>query len=292
MVRQDVITGFTTDLANQYDTCDEEAVLILQNLDLLRTGPMPVSKDGGPKLLGVSRVLEKQSFIADGSDSWTSIAEKYGNGLRKMQAGAIITWLSEISTAVDLASILAPDSTLQASAGVLLVDTDVEWLPSDLQPLVESPESPKLGHSAPDAFLRVAGQRLPMYRVWIGGEGTPCLLFINNSNSARGIRVPWGSEDGWIPSSTMEIKVRLQVPSQDAAVMNELLVQDPTWLEEKAHTQEEKRAYLEELVWLQAYQQLAFDPGATPSILRLDLPREEPEAPPQTKGTSDGNASE
>lgn len=287
VVRQDVITGFTTELADQYDACDEEAVLILQNLDLLRTGPMPASnKDSGPKLLGVSRVLKKQSFIADGSDSWTSIAEEYGNELRKMQAGAIIAWLSEISTAVDLASILAPDSTLQASAGVLLVDTDVEWLPSHLQPLVESSESPKLGHGAPDAFLRVAGQRLPMYPVWIRGEGTPCLLFINSSNGARGIRVPWGSEDGWIPSSTMEIKVRLQVPSQDAAVMNELLVQDPTWLEEKAHTQEEKRAYLEELVWLQVYQQLAFDPGATPSVLRLDLPRDEPEAPPQTKGTS------
>src|SRR5450830_8459 len=292
VVRQDIITGFTTDLANQYDTSDEEAVLILQNLDLLRTGPMPADKDGGPKLLGVSRVLEKQSFIADGSDSWTSIAEEYGNGLRKMQAGAIITWLSEISTAVDLASILAPDSALQASAGVLLVDTDVEWLPSDLQPLVESSESPKLGHGAPDAFLRVAGQRFPMYRVWIGSEGTPCLLFINNSNSARGIRVPWGSEDAWTLSESNEVKVCLSIVSRDSEAMNALLEQDPAWLKEKAHTQEEKKAYLEELVWLQAYQQLAFDPGVTPSVLRLDLPRDEPEAPPQTKGTSDGNASE
>jgi len=279
-------------LANQYDTCDEEAVLILQNLDLLRTGPMPASKDSGPKLLGVSRVLEKQSFIADGSDSWTSIAEEYGNGLRKMQAGAIITWLYEISTAVDLASILAPDSTLQASAGVLLVDTDVEWLPSDLQPLVESSESPKLGHGAPDAFLRVAGQRVPMYRVWIGGEGTPCLLFINNSNSARGIRVPWGSEDGWTLSQNGEVKARLRVPSQDASARDELLRQHAPWLEEKAHTDEEKRAYLSGLVWPEAHLQLALDAGATPSVFRLDLPRDEPEAPPRTKGTSDGNASE
>jgi hypothetical protein len=64
-----------------------------------------------------------------------------------------------------------------------------------------------------------------------------------------------------------------------------LLVKSPAWLEEKG---DEKVAYLEELVWLEAYQQLVFDPGTTPGVLRLDLPTDEPEAPPQTKDESTG----
>jgi len=61
------------------------------------------------------------------------------------------------------------------------------------------------------------------------------------------------------------------------------LKQNPAWLEEKAQTEEGKKAYLEELVWLQAYQRLAFCPGTTPGVHRLDLSTGEPDAPPQTK---------
>ena len=120
----------------------------------------------------------------------------------------------------------------------------------------------------------------------------PCLLFISSSSSAHAIHVPWKAEDGWTLSKTGEVKARLRVPSQDADARDELLGQHAPWLEEKAHTDDDKKAYLSGLVWPQAYLQLAFDAGATPSVLRLDLPRDEPEAPPQTKRTSDGNASE
>ena len=284
-VSQNVITGFTTSLLKQYEANAEKEVHTLEDLDLLSTGPAPADIDGGPRVRGVNTVIDKQWFMAEESDSWTSIAGEYGNGLHKMQVGFAIMRFSEIGTATDLASILAPDSPLQASSSVLLVDTDVEWLPAELQALVEDSASPKSDHSAPDAYLRVAGQRLPVYRVWVGGAMKPVMLIIQRSNSAHVIRVPWSSENGWTLSPDMEIKVRLRVPSQDLAAMNELLAQNPAWLEEKG---DEKVAYLEELVWLEAYQQLAFDPGATPGVLRLDLPTDEPEAPPQTKDKATG----
>jgi len=83
------------------------------------------------------------------------------------------------------------NSPLQANIGVLLVSTDVEWRPSDLQALVEGCGSAKPDQSAPDAFLRVPGQQLPMYRVWVGSAAKPLLLFIQRSISAHVISVPW-----------------------------------------------------------------------------------------------------
>ncbi|HEX7608796.1 MAG TPA: hypothetical protein VF370_05720 [Candidatus Cryosericum sp.] len=289
IVSQNVITGFTTSLLKQYEANEEKEVYTLEDLDLLSTGPALSDMAEGPRSLGVNTVIDKQWFIASESDSWSGIAEEYANGLRKMQMGFTITRLSKIGTVTDLASILAPDSPLQTSTGVLLVDTDVEWLPAELQALVEDSVSPKSGHSTPDAYLRVAGQRLPVYRVWIEGAVKPMMLFIERCNTAHVIRVPWSPEDNWVFSKFNEIKVCLHVFPQDLAAMNELLVKSPAWLEEKG---DEKVAYLEELVWLEAYQQLVFDPGTTPGVLRLDLPTDEPEAPPQAKGTSDGNASE
>jgi len=280
IVSQNVITDFTTSLLKQYEANEEKEVYTLEDLDLLSTGPALSDMAEGPRSLGVNTVIDKQWFIASESDSWSGIAEEYANGLRKMQMGFAITRLSKIGTVTDLASILAPDSPLQTSTGVLLVDTDVEWLPAELQALVEDSVSPKSGHSTPDAYLRVAGQRLPVYRVWIEGAVKPMMLFIERCNTAHVIRVPWSPEDNWVFSKFNEIKVYLHVFPQDLAAMNELLVKSPAWLEEKG---DEKVAYLEELVWLEAYQQLAFDPGATPGVLRLDLPTDEPDAPPQTK---------
>jgi hypothetical protein len=285
-VPQDVITGFMAKLANQYDANKEKAVIILQTLDLLRSGSTPSDLVESPPFQGVNTVIDKQWFITSQSDSWSHIAEEYGNGLRQMQVGFTVRQLSENGTLTDVISILAPDSPLQASKGVLLVDTDVEWLPSSLQALVQGSESSKQDHSAPDVFLRVAGQRLPIYRVWVGGTMKPVMLFIERSNSAHAIRMPWNPQTGWIPSATREVKIRLQVPSQETEAMDALLKQNPAWLEEKAHTDEEKKAYLKELVWLQAYQQLAFCPGSTPGVLRLDLPNDEDEALPQSKDES------
>lgn len=280
IVSQNVITGFTTSLLKQYEANEEKEVYTLEDLDLLSTGSALSDMAEGPRSLGVNTVIDKQWFIASESDSWSGIAEEYANGLRKMQMGFAITRLSKIGTVTDLASILAPDSPLQTSTGVLLVDTDVEWLPAELQALVEDSVSPKSGHSTPDTYLRVAGQRLPVYRVWIEGAVKPMMLFIERCNTAHVIRVPWSPEDNWVFSKFNEIKVCLHVFPQDLAAMNELLVKSPAWLEEKG---DEKVAYLEELVWLEAYQQLVFDPGTTPGVLRLDLPTDEPEAPPQTK---------
>lgn len=285
VVRQDIITGFTTSLLKQYEANEEKEVYTLEDLDLLSTGPALSDMAEGPRSLGVNTVIDKQWFIASESDSWSGIAEEYANGLRKMQMGFAITRLSKIGTVTDLTSILAPDSPLQTSTGVLLVDTDVEWLPAELQALVEDSVSSKSGHSTPDAYLRVAGQRLPVYRVWIEGAVKPMMLFIERCNTAHVIRVPWSPEDNWVFSKFNEIKVCLHVFPQDLAAMNELLVKSPAWLEEKG---DEKVAYLEELVWLEAYQQLVFDPGTTPGVFRLDLPTDEPEAPPQTEDESTG----
>jgi hypothetical protein len=285
IVSQNVITGFATSLLKQYEANVEKEVHTLEDLDLLSTGPALSDMTEGPRSLGVNTVIDKQWFIASESGSWSGIAEEYANGLRKMQVGFAITRLSKIGTATDLASILASDSPLQTSTGVLLVDTDVEWLPAELQALVEDSASPKSGHSTPDAYLHVAGQRLPVYRVWIEGAVKPMMLFIERCNTAHVIRVPWSPEDNWVFSKFNEIKVCLHVFPQDLAAMNELLVKSPAWLEEKG---DEKVAYLEELVWLEAYQQLVFDPGTTPGVLRLDLPTDEPEAPPQTKDESTG----
>jgi hypothetical protein len=285
VVSQDVMSAFKTDLVNKYDTDGVADVTVLETLGLLSTGSMPTGMAGKPPILGVNTVIDKQSFIASESGSWSGIAEEYANGLRKMQVGFAIPRLSKIGTATDLTSILASDSPLQTSTSVLLVDTDVECLPAELQALVEDSASPKSGHSTPDTYLRVAGQRVPVCCLWVGGTMKPVMLIIQRSNSAHVIRVPWSPENGWTPSPDMQIKVRLRVPSQDLAAMNELLAQNPEWLEEKG---DEKVAYLEELVWLEVYQQLVFDPGTTPGVLRLDLPTDEPEAPPQAKDEATG----
>jgi hypothetical protein len=228
-------------------------------------------------------VIDKELFITSQSDSRSRLAEEYGNGLRQMQVGFTVKQLSENGIPTDVASILAQDSPLQTTKGILLVDTDIEWLPSDLQALVESSGSTRPDQSVPEPLLRVAGRRLPMYRIWVGGTVKPLMLFVDESNSAYVSRMPWDSEPGWIPSATMEIKIRLQVPSQETGAMEALLQQNPAWLKEKAQTEEKKKAYLGELVWLQAYQRLAFCLGTTPGVHRLDLSTDEPGARPSSK---------
>jgi len=286
VVSQDVISAFKTDLVNKYDTDDVAEVTVLKTLGLLSTGSMPTSMTGKPPTLGVNTVIDKQSFIASESSSWSSIAENYGEKLRNMQVGAVIAWLSKAGIPTDLASILASDTPLQTSTSVLLVDTDVEWLPSELQELVEASELANPRDNDPCASLRIAGQRLPMYRFWMGGEVKPCLLFIH---SARVTQVPWCYDDGWTFSKSYEVKVCLRVFSQDPDAMNTLLEQSPAWLEQEATTPDQKKAHLEELVWLQGYQQLVLDPGTTPGVFRLDLPTDEPDTLPQPKGESDEN---
>lgn len=278
LVPQDVIRDFATRLAEQYNAKEDEAVTVLETYGLLSTGPAPSDLPEVPRSLGINTVIDKQWFITSSSDSWSHMAKEYGNALRQMQVGFTISRLTKIGIATELASLSSADSPIQASTCVLLVDTDVESLPSELQARVETAQSPRSEHGAPDAFLSVAGQRLPVYRMWVAGA-KPVILFVDESHSARAIRVPWDSEAGWIPSARNEVKVRLRNPSHDSDAMDILLAQDSDWLQEKADTREGKEAYLQELVWLQAFERLAFDAGATPGILRLDLPADEPDAP-------------
>jgi hypothetical protein len=174
---------------------------------------------------------------------------------------------------------------VEESKGVLVLNSGVYLFPPSLEDMVKISESANPDHGDPYAFFEISGKQIPMHQFF--GQGMKsCLLFINSSNSARAIRIPWGTEDGWTPSRTGEVRARLRVPSQDADAMDELLRQDAPWLEEKAHTDEEKRAYLSGLVWPEAYLRLAYDAGASPSVFRLDLASGEPDVPPQTKGES------
>ena len=291
-VSTEAIQGWPESVVQQYDASRKPEIAILEKLKLLLptgTGLSGVGEKRG--MFGIGVLDDKRWYLGQEPGSWTGIGKQYADSLLKGEQEAIIAWLAENSSPVELSSVVAHESHVEESKGILVVNSSVRFLRPSLGASLKISESANSDHEDPDAFFEISGKQIPMYQFF--GQGMKsCLLFINSSNSARAIRIPWKAEDGWTLSKTGEVKARLRVPSQDAGVMDKLLEQHAAWLEEKAHTDEEKRAYLSGLVWPEACFQLAFDAGASPSVFRLDLPRDEPEAPPQTKGTSDGNASE
>jgi hypothetical protein len=289
-VPEATIQSYLNALVEQYDTGDQPKTVILERMGLLSTDQQPPSTAEEHGSFGFNTLDPKQWFIDQESETWTQVGKEYADGLHKGEQKAIIEWLSRISLPIELSSVLAHESHVEESKGILVVNSSVYFLPPSLETSVKISESANPGHEDPNAFLEISRQRIPMYEFFDQGLKS-CLLFIHSSSSARAIRIPWKPEDGWTLSKTGEVKARLRVPSQDASAMNELLGQHASWLEEKAHTDEEKRAYLSGLVWLQAYLQFALHAGATPNTLRLDLPPDEPDVLPKTNDTLDGNAS-
>jgi hypothetical protein len=291
-VSTEAIQGWPESVVQQYNASHKPGIAILEKLKLLLPTGTGLSGAGEKRgTFGIGYLDDKRWYLGQEPGSWTGIGKQYAENLLKGEQEVIVAWLAEISSPVELFSVVAHESHVEESKGVLVVNSSVYFLPPSLEASVKISESVNPDRGDPDALFDISGRRIPMYQ-FFSQEMEPCLLFINSSNSAHAIHVPWKAEDGWTLSKTGEVKARLRVPSQDAGAMDELLEQHAAWLEEKAHTDKEKRAYLSGLVWPEVHLQLALDAGATPSVFRLDLPRDEPEAPPQTKGTSDGNASE
>ncbi len=291
-VSAEAIQGWPESVVQQYDANHKPGIAILEKLKLLLPAGTKLSGVGEERnTCRLNKPEDKRWFLGREPGSWTDIGKEYADELLSREQEAVIAWFVKIGSPIEFSSVLARGSHVEESKGILVVNSGVYLLPPSLKDMVKISESANPDHGDPDAFFEISGKQIPMYQFF--GQGMKsCLLFVNSSNSARAIRIAWGPEDGWTLSQNGEVKARLRVPSQDAGAMDELLGQHAPWLEEKAHTDEEKKAYLSGLVWPQAYLQLAFDAGATPSVLRLDLPTDEPEAPPQTKGTSNGNASE
>jgi len=289
-VSTEAIQGCLNSMIQEYDVTRESAEAVLGHLTLFSSEER-LSRIGEERSsFGLSELGGKRWFLERESESWTSIGKQYADELLKREQRTIIAWLARISSPVEISSVVAHGSHIEGTKAILAVNSSVYLLPASMKTSVKIPELADPNRGDPDAVFDASGNQIPMYQ-FFSQQMQPCLLFINRSNSARAVLIPWGPEDGWTFSKTNGVKVRLRVPSQDVGAMNELLGQHAASPEEEVRTPEEKKAYLEELVWLQAYEQLAFDPGATPGILRLDLSTDEADAPLQAKGAADDDAS-
>lgn len=285
-VSVEAIQGWPKSVVQQYDTSREPGIAILKKLKLLLPTGIKLSGVGEEhSMFGIGDLDDKKWYLGQEPGSWTGIGKQYADSLLRGEQEVIVAWLAEISSPVELFSVVAHESHVDKSKSILVVNSNVYLLPLSLKDMVKISESANSDHEGPNAFFEISGKQIPMYQFF--GQGMKsCLLFIGSSSSAHVIPIPWKAEDGWTLSKTWEVKARLRVPSQDEGAMKELLGQHAPRLEEEAHTDEEKKAYLSRLVWLEACLQLAFDAGATPSVLRLDLPSDEPDPAPQGKDKS------
>lgn len=269
-VPRETIQGCLDSMVQQYDASHEPRIATLEKLGLLSTGAKPSGVVEEHGSFGLNRLERKQWFLGEESESWTSIGKEYVDGLLRGEQKTIIAWLARISSPVELSSVSACESHIGESRGILVVNSNVYLLSPSLKASVKISESANPDRGDPDAFFGVSGKQIPMYQFWVQGM-SPCFLFINGSNSARAIRVPWDGEEGWTFSAMKEVKARLRVLSQDADAMEKFLEEDPDWLQEQGETSEAKRSFLETRVWIQVYEHLLLESGPHPSILHLDL---------------------
>lgn len=272
-VPQDTIQSYVDNLLQQYDTNYQAKIAILERLEIVSTGPRP-SGEAEERSFGFNKLVPKQWLVGKESESRAFVTRQYADGLYRGEQKGIIDWLAGISSPIETASVLASDSRLERSKYILLVNANVYLFSSSLKASVEIPQSANLGHGDPVAFFGVSGNQVPIFQFGIH-DTEPCLLFIDISNTAHVIRVPWDAEEGWTFSATREVEARLRVLSQDADGMNRLLEDDPDWLRKEGQTPEAKKAFLESQAWLEVYLRLVFDAGSHPSILRLGLARGE-----------------